>query len=144
MSTYVMTDIHGHYDAMKRMLGKIGFSSGDRLIFAGDYIDRGPDSYEMLRWIENPGENVVLVRGNHDEEFRCYVEVMGMIFQKRRMETSSGRIPYLCTRRPDSFLPILMCMGLWEILLKKGRCHLRSCQSGQGVSGKCPISMRLL
>ncbi len=26
MSTYVMTDIHGHYDAMMSMLEKIGFS----------------------------------------------------------------------------------------------------------------------
>ena len=51
MSTYVMTDIHGHFDAMKRMLDKIGFSKEDRLICAGDYIDRGPNSYEMLRWI---------------------------------------------------------------------------------------------
>ena len=77
-----MTDIHGHYDGMKKMLRKIGFSASDRLICAGDYIDRGPKSYEMLRWIESPGENVILIRGNHDEEFRCCVEVMGMIFRK--------------------------------------------------------------
>lgn len=89
MSTYVMTDIHGHYDPMKRMLDKIGFSAGDRMILAGDYIDRGPDSYKMLKWIESPGENVILVRGNHDEEFRCYVEVMGMIFEKYGLKTSS-------------------------------------------------------
>ncbi len=39
MSTYVMTDSHGHYDPMKRMLDKIGFSAGDRMILAGDYFD---------------------------------------------------------------------------------------------------------
>ena len=61
MSTYVMTDIHGHFDAMKRMLDKIGFSKEDRLICAGDYIDRGPNSYEMLRWIESPGENIIQI-----------------------------------------------------------------------------------
>lgn len=89
MSTYVMTDIHGHFDAMKRMLDKIGFSKEDRLICAGDYIDRGPNSYEMLRWIESPGENIVLVRGNHDEEFRYCVEVMGMILRKRGLDPAS-------------------------------------------------------
>ena len=47
MSTYIMTDIHGHYDAMRKMFEKIGFSHHDRLICAGDYIDRGPKSYEM-------------------------------------------------------------------------------------------------
>lgn len=44
ISTYVMTDIHGHYDGMKKMFRKIGFSASDRLICAGDYIDRGPKS----------------------------------------------------------------------------------------------------
>ena len=64
MSAYIMTDIHGHYDDMREMFEKIGFSADDRLICAGDYIDRGPKSYEMLRWTEAPGENVILVRGN--------------------------------------------------------------------------------
>lgn len=31
MSTYIMTDIHGHYDDMREMFGKIGYSAGDRL-----------------------------------------------------------------------------------------------------------------
>ena len=86
MSTYVMTDIHGHYDAMMSMLEKIGFSAEDRLICGGDYIDRGPKSYEMLKWIEAPGENVILVRGNHDEEFACYVELMTAISRKTGLD----------------------------------------------------------
>lgn len=90
MNTYVMTDIHGHYDAMRNMFEKIGFSSDDRLICAGDYIDRGPKSCEMLRWIESPGENVILVRGNHDEEFVYYVELLRTIFDKEGLEIDSG------------------------------------------------------
>lgn len=90
MSTYIMTDIHGHYNAMRNLLHKIGFSAADRLICAGDYIDRGPESYEMLQWMENPGENVILVRGNHDEEYAYYVELMKTIFQQRKLEMDSG------------------------------------------------------
>lgn len=89
MSTYIMTDIHGHYDAMRKMLEKIGFSASDRLICAGDYIDRGPKSYEMLKWMEDPGENVTLIRGNHDQEFACYVELMTMILKKEGLEMDS-------------------------------------------------------
>lgn len=33
-----MTDIHGHYDPMKRLLDKIGFSAGDRMILYGGRI----------------------------------------------------------------------------------------------------------
>ena len=79
MSTYIMTDIHGHYDDMREMFGKIGYLAGDWLICAGDYIDRGSQSYEMLQWMEHPGGNVILVRGNHDEEFACYADLMTVI-----------------------------------------------------------------
>lgn len=89
MSTYIMTDIHGHYNAMGKMFDKIGFSAADRLVCAGDYIDRGPKNYEMLRWIEAPGENVILVRGSHDEEFAYYVELMRTILQKEGLGTDS-------------------------------------------------------
>ena len=64
MSHYIMSDIHGCYDEFIDMLGKIHFSSKDILICAGDYIDRGKQSYEMLRWIENRPSNVILVKGS--------------------------------------------------------------------------------
>ena len=49
MSAYVMSDIHGCYGSFLSMLDKIGFSDTDLLIMAGDYIDRGRQSHEMLR-----------------------------------------------------------------------------------------------
>ncbi|MCI8578412.1 MAG: serine/threonine protein phosphatase [Lachnospiraceae bacterium] len=90
MSTYIMTDIHGHYIAMRKMLEKIGFLAGDRLICAGDYIDRGPESWEMLKWMESPGENVILIRGNHEQEFAYYVELMRLIFKKGGLNMEDG------------------------------------------------------
>ena len=69
MSTYVMSDLHGCYDDFQAMLEKIGFSENDQLIIAGDLIERGPQNYEMLRWIEECPQNILLLRGNHEEEF---------------------------------------------------------------------------
>jgi len=69
MSTYVMSDLHGCFDDFQAMLEKIRFSDNDRLIIAGDLIERGPQNYEMLRWIEQCPENIILLRGNHEEEF---------------------------------------------------------------------------
>ena len=43
-----MSDIHGCYDDMLMMIEKIKLSDEDVLVFAGDYIDRGPKSYEMI------------------------------------------------------------------------------------------------
>ena len=76
MSTYVMSDIHGCYQYFLAMLDQIRFSDEDRLIIAGDYIDRGKHSYEMFKWIENCPDNVRLIRGNHEEEFAAYVDLM--------------------------------------------------------------------
>lgn len=79
MSTYVMSDIHGCYDEFLSMLNKIEFSDKDNLIIAGDYIDRGKQSFEMLKWIEKCPKNTILLRGNHEEKFSEYVELMLMI-----------------------------------------------------------------
>jgi serine/threonine protein phosphatase 1 len=69
MATYVMSDIHGCYDEMQQMLQKIGFSGNDRLIIAGDIIDRGRQNKEMLNWMMTAPENVDFLMGNHDDMF---------------------------------------------------------------------------
>ena len=76
MSTYVMSDLHGCFDEFQKMLKKLNFSDEDQLIIAGDYIDRGKQSLEMMEWIKNPPENVVLIKGNHDEEFIYYIDIL--------------------------------------------------------------------
>lgn len=87
MNTYVMSDIHGCYDDFLSMLEKIGFSDDDRLIIAGDYIDRGTQSYEMLKWIENCPPNVFLLLGNHEEKFMEYAELMLMLDRDEKLCT---------------------------------------------------------
>lgn len=85
MSTYVISDIHGCYQEFLAMLDKIDFSDEDNLIMAGDYIDRGKHSYEMLKYMENYPSNVILIRGNHEEEFAAYVKLMLQINQKEEL-----------------------------------------------------------
>lgn len=86
MSSYVMSDIHGCYNDFLSMLEKISFSDADQLIMAGDYIDRGKQSYEMLKWIEQCPPNVLLLRGNH-EEFSAYVDLMLLLDRREELKT---------------------------------------------------------
>lgn len=70
MSTYVISDVHGHYGAFIDMLDLIGMSSNDTLWVLGDIIDRGPNSVEMLRFAaENARkyENIHFLIGNHEQ-----------------------------------------------------------------------------
>lgn len=87
MGIYIMSDIHGCYDDFLSMLEKIKFSDTDQLIMAGDYIDRGKQSYEMLKWIEQCPPNALLLRGNHEEEFAAYVDLMLLLDRREELKT---------------------------------------------------------
>lgn len=104
MNTYVMSDIHGCYDEMCNMFNKIGFSENDQLIIAGDYIDRGNQSYEMLRWLENAPDNVLLLKGNHDVEFAYNIELMNMVIKSNNIninlnDLKATRLVYELTKQ---------------------------------------------
>lgn len=82
MSTYVMSDIHGCYYEFKEMLRKICFSDSDTLVLAGDYIDRGNQNVEMLEYVSYPPSNVILLKGNHDQEFVRYIGLLDLVKMK--------------------------------------------------------------
>lgn len=46
-----VSDIHGSADAFRQLLHKIGFCHDDVLFLLGDYIERGEQSLELLRYI---------------------------------------------------------------------------------------------
>ena len=63
--TYVMSDIHGQFDAFMKMLEQIDFTEDDELYILGDVVDRGPKSIECIKWIMAQ-DNVLTLLGNHE------------------------------------------------------------------------------
>lgn len=63
MKIAVFSDIHGNYQALKAILKKIGNEYYD-IIFLGDAIGLGPDSYDCVKLLQE--KNVKFVLGNHD------------------------------------------------------------------------------
>ena len=64
MSTYVISDIHGNYNAYMDMLKKIQFDDDDILYILGDILDRGPNPIQViLDVMKRP--NVEVLAGNH-------------------------------------------------------------------------------
>jgi serine/threonine protein phosphatase 1 len=68
---WVIADVHGCFKTLKTLMeDKICPSAGDTLYFLGDYIDRGPQSKEVIDYIRGLQRSdlfVVALMGNHEE-----------------------------------------------------------------------------
>lgn len=63
-------DIHGCFDKLSALMEQVAPGRDDRVIFLGDYIDRGPQSRQVLDFLIDfrrrfPGS--VFLRGNHEQ-----------------------------------------------------------------------------
>ncbi|MCK1344455.1 MULTISPECIES: metallophosphoesterase family protein [unclassified Bradyrhizobium] len=72
--TYAIGDIHGCLDQLERLVELCERDAGEgrsKLVFLGDYIDRGPDSrgvieflMDLQRWSH---DEIICLRGNHED-----------------------------------------------------------------------------
>ncbi|HUU46023.1 MAG TPA: metallophosphoesterase [Acidobacteriota bacterium] len=63
--TIVVGDIHGCWDEFRRLMELAGFGEGDALVTVGDFLDRGPGSWEIGRFLRETS-NAFSVIGNHE------------------------------------------------------------------------------
>jgi len=63
----VIGDIHGRADLLEKLLGRLSKEWPDaKLVFVGDYVDRGPDSRKVLELLQNSTIDAVCLAGNHE------------------------------------------------------------------------------
>src|SRR6056297_1743724 len=70
---YCIPDIHGVHNLLQKALNFIYDKNpnGGKIVFLGDYIDRGPDNLGVLDTVMNPPAywNFICLKGNHESIF---------------------------------------------------------------------------
>ncbi len=74
--TFAIGDIHGCLDKLEDLVSLIDPGSGDRLVFLGDYIDRGESVVEVIDFLIELAHRFecIFLRGNHEDMFLSFLE----------------------------------------------------------------------
>jgi len=76
---YAIGDIHGQKAMLDTALALIKADGGAdaRIVFLGDYVDRGPESRAVIETLirgRAEGRNWICLKGNHDRMFQWFME----------------------------------------------------------------------
>ena len=70
---FAIGDIHGCFDKLQMLMDKIDIDfDNDTLVFLGDYIDRGPNSSEVVE-LKKRFPKIIFLKGNHEEMFEDFL-----------------------------------------------------------------------
>ncbi|MCT7586604.1 metallophosphoesterase [Aliarcobacter butzleri] len=67
---YIIGDVHGCYKSLLALIEQFPNKQNSKIVFAGDLIDRGSNSCEVVKFIMD--NNYDCVKGNHEEIFLEY------------------------------------------------------------------------
>ena len=69
MKIFAVSDVHGFTSILRRNLSNVGFEINNPnhlLVLCGDLFDRGPEAKDMLKFIHEV-DNKIMVKGNHED-----------------------------------------------------------------------------
>ena len=104
MKTFVLSDIHGCYDELMALVARLPLErERDRVVFLGDYVDRGPNSRAVVEQVmdwEARYPHWVFLQGNHEDEMLNALQYGGRVhawfdhwYQQGGRETLRSYLP---------------------------------------------------
>ena len=119
MNKYVISDIHGCFNELVKLIKKINPKKDDGFIFLGDYVDRGLDSKKVIEFLIalKKEYNCIFLKGNHEKMFLDFIDHpnMGDLFlynggHKTLKSYQDGGMWEI----PDEHVRFLSSMKLWH------------------------------
>jgi serine/threonine protein phosphatase 1 len=81
MACYVIGDVHGCLSELACLVENLPLKPADRVVFLGDYIDRGPDSKGVIDYLlgmaKSASNEIVFLKGNHEDMLLSYLGFNG-------------------------------------------------------------------
>ncbi|MFH2129033.1 MAG: metallophosphoesterase, partial [bacterium] len=76
---FAVGDIHGNFEKLSRLIPRLPFdrARGDTLVFMGDYINRGPQTADVIAYLIELKQRltkVVFLMGNHEHTLLMYAK----------------------------------------------------------------------
>ena len=138
---FVIGDIHGDkesLDMILKFIAKFSNAYPSKMVFLGDYIDRGPYSIEVLVVLMSLkvmyGDNVVLLRGNHEcekmDEYGFEQQCIGKV----------GCDVYNLIMKSFDFFPI-SCMIKDRVYMVHGGIPMNLVEFDRQLSMKLPVNV---
>lgn len=67
---YIISDVHGCYKTLLALIDKLPNKKDSKIVFVGDLVDRGTNSYDVIKFVIDNNYDCVL--GNHEKMFLEY------------------------------------------------------------------------
>jgi len=95
--TIAIGDVHGCIDELRELVKAVDYRAGvDRLLFVGDFVDRGPSPADVVRYVRELAEHgdVIAILGNHEEKMLRW-------FRRAEEERTAGTKNKMTPPPPD-------------------------------------------
>lgn len=69
-----ISDIHGHVSHFKNLINKVELTDDDYLIIIGDFINKGENSYQTLKYLQelDKRNRTFVLKGNHEHSMEIF------------------------------------------------------------------------